>query len=103
MAACVSYLMAWFQVLILNTNKTKGVLNFLGLSKGSLEESEMSWGDQKDWLQEHLQSSSAAWKVPAWHQSFQTLEIHLQVVVGHHPIELIPHSFVEHGVASPSP
>ena len=52
------------------------------MTKGQLDEEEASWGEVKDWLKERLSTSQAAWKI----------------VVGHHPIEYVPFSFLEHGL-----
>jgi len=67
---------------ILNTNKVKAPLNFLGLSPGVLHATKSTWDDEKTWLKNRLAASAAAWKI----------------VIGHHPIEFIPHSFKEHGI-----
>merc|ERR1719362_717900 len=41
-----------------------------------------NWDDQKRWLRDRLARSSAAWRL----------------VVGHHPIEFVPYSILEHTV-----
>lgn len=69
-------------IFVVNTNKSKGALNFLGLWPGSLKAGTLTWDEQKCWLRNQLDSSSAAWNF----------------VVGHHPIEFIPMSYIEHGI-----
>ena len=48
---------------VINTNKEKGILNFLGMREGQLLGERASWADQKAWLSAQLADSRAAWKV----------------------------------------
>jgi len=72
-------------VLFINTNKNwaRNVARRVAKLKGAeVEPDPLSWKEQKTWLRDKLASSQAAWKI----------------VVGHHPIELVPLNRLEHGL-----
>ncbi|CAK0910231.1 unnamed protein product, partial [Prorocentrum cordatum] len=61
-------------LLVLNTNKFQ-----IGMR---LQDGEFDWDAQKRWLRDALRQSECTWKL----------------VVGHHPVEFVPHSLLEHAV-----